>query len=69
MESSVQTGQIAFKNVVLTYYLTAGNRDGVFEYKPVWIFSACEEGVSRTGMIRIKIRLDIQSRLCENGNR
>lgn len=29
--------------MTLTYYLTAGAADGQFEYKPVWIFSSCDD--------------------------
>ena len=34
---------INFNDVTLTYYLTAGAADGQFEYKPVWIFSSCDD--------------------------
>ena len=34
---------INFNDVTLTYYLTAGAADGQFEYKPVWIFSFCDD--------------------------
>ena len=34
---------INFNDVTLTYYLTAGEKNGEFAYKPVWIFSACDD--------------------------
>lgn len=34
---------INFNDVTLTYYLTAGEKDGEFAYKPVWIFFACDD--------------------------